>query len=178
LVDINENNLMSLYDELTATIAEKHAASRITKSKDLSHVCECDGVIVVTNAIKAIVDSNHLKHGAVVIDCAQPKNVSAVVSQLRKDVLVIESAIVHIPGMQCAFDLDVYPEEALGCMTESMLLSTLDTAKWALGKVTKEEMKDIYNMASNMNIHLAYFRNSTGFINEQTMLINQHKRNS
>jgi predicted amino acid dehydrogenase len=170
LIDINEPALFKLYTELKNTVKEKKLDTLITMSKDLSQVCECDGVIVVTNAIKAIVEDKHLKKGAIVIDSAQPKNVSHTVPKLRKDVLVIESAIVQIDGLICNSDLDVNKNEALGCMTESLLLSTLKEKKMALGKVSSEEMKDIYNIAVDLGINLAYFRNSNGFITEQDIL--------
>jgi fatty aldehyde-generating acyl-ACP reductase len=170
LIDINESTLTELYSELKKNIEEKNLKTVITMSKNLSKVCECDGVIVVTNAIKAIIDDKHLKKGAVVIDCAQPKNVSFNVPKNRKDVLVIESAIVSVPGLTCGSDLDVNQGEALGCMAESMLLGSLKSKKWALGKVTSEEMKDIYKVSIDLGLQLAYFRNSNGFITEKDLL--------
>ena len=164
IIDINEPALLTLYYELITK------NDKIFMTKTLEKVCECDAVIVVTNAIKFIVDDKHLKKGAIVIDCAQPKNVSYNIPKTRKDVIVIESAIVNAEGLNCKFDLDVNSNEALGCMAESMLLGTLGEKKSSLGKVTAEDMQYIYEISVNLGLKLAYFRNSSGFITEQDIL--------
>jgi len=167
LVDINEPALKNLLAELPSDLAAP-SVTTITTSSKIDLIKECDGVIVVTNAIGAIVNESHLKPGAVVIDCAQPKNVSKNIPLVRDDVLVIESAIVSSPDLNCQFDLDLGKGEALGCLAESIILSTVydERNKTIIGKVDLDQVKDTYNTAVDLGFQLAYFRNSCGLVSE------------
>jgi predicted amino acid dehydrogenase len=166
VVDINERSLRRLVDELQKIRQENALSTDLTTSMNLSELPQCDGVIVVTNAIKSIVDASHLKKGAIVIDCAQPKNVSFNVPKSRSDVVVIESAIVRIPGLECGFDLDLGHEEAFGCLAESMILSSRKDSSLITGKVSLEQMLQIYQSSVDLGFQLAYFRNSNRLVTE------------
>ncbi|MCG3206397.1 MAG: hypothetical protein KCHDKBKB_03133 [Elusimicrobia bacterium] len=167
LVDINKINLDKLEIRLKKRIHQEGLSSSITKSYTNQRVIDYDGIIVVTNTIGTVISEKHLKPGAVVVDCAQPKNVSSNVPLIRKDVLVIESAIISSKGLQVNFDLDLREGEALGCLAESIILSKLNYKRHLiLGKVTHKQANSIFNEAINSGFNLAYFRNSTGLITE------------
>ena len=161
LIDINKRTLGQLVQDMPASSA------RIEPEHDLTHVPEADVVIVATNSPGIVIHSKHLKEGSIVIDCAQPKNVSDEVPSERHDVLVIESAVVETPGVDCHFDFDLNSHEALGCLAETMVLSTLSWPNhYAIGKAQKHQVQEIYAAARKAGFRLAYFRNSTGYITE------------
>jgi fatty aldehyde-generating acyl-ACP reductase len=168
LVDINEKALKNLMTQLSLIASDLTHVAKINGSQGLDDISSCDAVIVVTNAIGAIINEQHLKPGAIVIDCAQPKNVSKQVPLVRKDVLVVESAIVSIPGLDCGFDLDLGDNEALGCLAESLMLSTLERKKHIFaGKADHMQVLDSLDLAASLGIRLAYFRNSHSLITEK-----------
>jgi len=162
LVDINKRSLEELVQDMPPSSAI------IEPEYDLAHVPEADVIIVATNSPGIVIHSKHLKEGAIAIDCAQPKNVSEEVPSKRQDVLVIESAVVETPGVDCHFDFDLNSTEALGCLAETMVLSTLNWPNhYAIGKAQKHQVQEIYAAAKKAGFRLAYFRNSTGYITEK-----------
>jgi fatty aldehyde-generating acyl-ACP reductase len=162
LIDINKGaleTLVSTIDKPTATIEKEHT---------LANIREVDVVIVATNSPGILIHEYHLKSGAIVIDCAQPKNVSDEVPEKRDDVLVIESAILDTPGVDCHFDLDLNRHEALGCLAETMVLTAIGwPVSYAIGKAQEHQVQEIYAAAKSLGFRLAYFRNSHGMITER-----------
>ncbi|MBI1883082.1 MAG: hypothetical protein HYS08_02620 [Chlamydiae bacterium] len=164
LIDINQKALKELIDSI------QDAPCEIETSGNLSGIAGSDIVIVVTNAPGAIVHAEHFKPGAIVIDCAQPKNVSDEVPKKRNDIIVIESAIVETPGVDCHFDFDLNRNEALGCLAETMVLTAIGRSNTcSIGKVQAHQAEEIYQAARSLDFRLAYFRNSVGYIDESLL---------
>lgn len=164
LVDINRRNLGRLCDELHGK------ETKLTAAGDVSQINTADVVIAVTNAPGAIVRSANLKKGAIVVDAAQPKNVSDSVPAERSDVIVVESAILKFPKIDCHFDLGIGPNETLGCMAETIVLDAIGWHKnYSIGKLTMQQASDIMAAAKSLGVDLAYFRNSAGYVTEQAL---------
>lgn len=134
----------------------------------IDSIREADAVIAVTNAPGAIVRASHLKPGAVVVDAAQPKNVSRHVPRQRGDVLVVESAIVETPGVRTNFDLGLGDTEALGCLAETQILTWMEhKGHFSLGKADLQHVREIAEAAKEAGYKLASFRNSVGPVTEE-----------
>ncbi len=130
---------------------------------DIASIKEADGIIAVTNAPGAIVRASHLKKGAVVVDAAQPKNVSRHIPMQRGDVIVVESAIVKVDDVRFNFDFGLRAGEALGCLAEVLLLTWAGhEGDYSLGKVDTAHVEEISRIAKAAGFRLADFRNSTG----------------
>jgi fatty aldehyde-generating acyl-ACP reductase len=126
-------------DKLVYTL--KVDGFNVVGSSQVSSIQEADAIIVVTSAPGAIIRPNHLKQGAIVVDAAQPKNVARRILSQRNDVIVVESAIVQVPGLNYDLDIGVRRNEALGCFAEVMILSAFDRDNhFSLGEVTEEEI--------------------------------------
>jgi len=136
----------------------------------LDQVPKADVVIAMTNNPYILLTAAHLKAGAIVIDAAQPKNVSEDVPLQRPDVLVIESAVVRTPNIDVHFDLDVGAEEALGCLSETMILTAIGwTGHYSLGKADPTQAAHITAMGRSLGFRLAPFRNSVGYVTEEDL---------
>mgnify|MGYP003346522579 FL=1 len=134
-----------------------------TSTLDL--VREADIVIAATNNPYVLLTAAHLKPGAIVIDAAQPKNVSEEIPRQRPDVIVIESAVVETPGVDVHFDLDLAPGEALGCLSETMILTAIGWhGHYSLGKADPSLAAHMIASGRSLGFRLAQFRNSTGYI--------------
>jgi fatty aldehyde-generating acyl-ACP reductase len=164
LVDTNQKKIELLAKELGKFFPQ------ISHSTD--PIINADVVITVTNTPGAVVKPENLKHGAIVVDAAQPKNVSERVIHSRNDVLVAESAVFRFPGLSCPFDMGVGVGESLGCMTETIILASKEGLKKNnVGPISANEVIAIYTAARLFGIRLGYFRTSQGYLNETNLKI-------
>lgn len=159
IIDIKKDALQTLVTDLAGQPAAVEGTS------NLDRVREADIVIAATNNPYVLLTAAHLKPGAIVIDAAQPKNVSEEIPRQRPDVIVIESAVVETPGVDVHFDLDLAPGEALGCLSETMILTAIGWhGHYSLGKADPSLAAHMIASGRSLGFHLAQFRNSTGYI--------------
>jgi len=165
LIDIKRDALQHLIAQLDNQPAIVGGTTR------LDRVREADIVIAVTNNPHILLTAEHLKPGAIVIDAAQPKNVSEEIPRQRPDVVVIESAVVETPGIDVNFDLDLAPGEALGCLSETMILTAIGwEGHYSLGKADVSHATQIIAAGRPLGFRLAPFRNSTGYVTDEHLL--------
>lgn len=165
IIDIKKDALQNL----VARLANQPAAVEGTTSLD--RVRDADIVIAATNNPHILLTANHLKPGAIVIDAAQPKNVSEEIPNQRPDVVVIESAVVQTPDIDVHFDLDLAPGEALGCLSETMILTAIGwQGHYSLGKADPSHAAHIIAAGRALGFRLAHFRNSAGYITDEHLL--------
>lgn len=164
VIDIKKDELRSLVTQL----ADAPAAVKAMSTLDC--VQDADVVIAATNNPHILVTAHHLKPGAIVIDAAQPKNVSEEVPLQRPDVLVIDSAVVQTPEVNVNFDLDLRDGEALGCLSETMILTAIGwDGHYSLGKADPQQASHIIAAGRTLGFRLAPFRNSVRRINEEDL---------
>ena len=164
IVDIKKDELQSLVTYLGDQPAT------VKGMTTLDHVQEADVVIATTNNPHILLTAAHLKAGAIVIDAAQPKNVSGDVPLQRPDVLVIESAVVRTPDVDVHFDLDLGAREALGCLSETMILTAIGwNGHYSLGKADLSHTEHITTVGRSLGFRLAPFRNSAGYVTEEDL---------
>ena len=165
IIDIKKEALQTLLTNLAG-----HPA-KIEGTSSLDRVREADIVIAATNNPYILVTANHVKPGAIVVDAAQPKNVSEDIPRQRPDVVVIESAVVETPGVDVHFDLDLAPTEALGCLSETMILTAIGwEGHYSLGKADPSLAAQMIAAGRSLGFRLARFRNSTGYVTEEQLL--------
>jgi fatty aldehyde-generating acyl-ACP reductase len=165
IIDIKKDALESLLTDLA------HQPAAVEGASTLDRVREADIVIAATNNPHILLTAAHLKPGAIVIDAAQPKNVSEEIPRQRPDVVVIESAVVQTPGVDVHFDLDLAPGEALGCLSETMILTAIGWhGHYSLGKADPSLAAHMIAAGRALGFRLAHFRNSSGYITEEHLL--------
>ena len=92
-------------------------------SHSIEDIRKADFIITATNTPEALVRPQHLKPGAVVIDDAQPSDVSPEVL-VRPDVLVVEAGVVHTPQIRTHFDFNLKGKnDTFCCMAELLILA-------------------------------------------------------
>ncbi len=130
-------------------------------STDMLDLRQADMVLTVTNAVHAVIESQHLKSGAVVCDVARPRDVSRQVVEQRDDILVIEGGVVSVPGdVNFNFDFGFPPGMAFACMAETMTLALEGRySSFSLGKrITLERVQLISEMAARHGFKVCGFR--------------------
>jgi fatty aldehyde-generating acyl-ACP reductase len=164
LVDIKKEALKKVLQQL-----QGHPC-QLVGTTCIDAVKEADIIIAATNSPRTLIIAEHLKPGAIVIDASQPQNVSKEIPHQRPDVLVIESAIVNTPGVECNFDLGLGPGEALGCLSESMILTAIGwQGDYSLGKADPQQATEMTKIGRELGFRLADFRNSEGYITEKDL---------
>lgn len=110
-------------DQIRELCEGKHA--RIMAATDINAIYAADLILTVTSAVDTVIEPQHLKPGAVVLDVARPRDVSVRVSRERDDVLVIEGGMVEVPGtdLNFHFNFGFPPRKAFACMAETMVLA-------------------------------------------------------
>jgi fatty aldehyde-generating acyl-ACP reductase len=161
LVDIKKDELKHVLQQL------QDQSVQLTGTSSLDAIRQADVIIAATNCPRTLIAAEHLKPGAIVIDAAQPPNVSEQVPHSRRDVLVIQSAIVNTPGIDCNFDLGLGPGETFGCLSESMILTAIGwQGDYSLGKADPRQAAEMIRIGRELGFRLANFRNSEGYITE------------
>lgn len=135
--------------------------SQTQTTTDIKEIKKADVVITVTSAVSAIIQPEDLKSGSVVCDVARPRDVSALVSQVRDDVLVIDGGIVKPPG-DVNFNLDFGPPPGLceGCIGETIILALEQRYEsYTLGKnITLAMVEEMNALAAKHGFTLAGLR--------------------
>jgi len=143
------------------TLAQKQGQAEIQLSANMQDLRQADIVLTVTNAIEAVIQSEHLKSGAVVCDVARPRDVSRQVAQERTDILVIEGGMVQVPGpVNFNFDFGFPPGMAFACMAETITLALEGQyTNYTLGKnISLNQVDTIHHMASRHGFRVSGFR--------------------
>lgn len=146
-------------ERLSGRIAKE--GHRVESSTEVAKLREADIIITVTSSLDAIIRPECLKPGAVICDVARPRDVSAQVAELRKDVLVIDGGMVRVPGdVNFNFDFGFPPGLAYACMAETMTLALEGRYEdYTLGKaISIQQVETIRSLAMKHGFRLAGFR--------------------
>ena len=100
-----------------------------------------DVVVLLTSDETARLTPEHVSPGAVVIDFAQPANVTpaAVAEFERRGVTVVEGGIVRVPDYWCSVDLGLAdPFDTTACVAEAYLFAREGIVAHSVGRPTPE----------------------------------------
>ncbi|GJM42125.1 MAG: shikimate 5-dehydrogenase [Ardenticatenaceae bacterium] len=144
-----------------ATAVRQQGGNEVQVSENMEKIAQAHFIITVTSAVDAIIETQHLRPGAVVCDVSRPRDVSKQVAEQRPDVLVIEGGMVEIPGpVNFNFDFGFPQKMAYACMAETMALA-LDKnyVSFTLGKDIKlSQVQTIDTIAKRHGFKLGGFR--------------------
>ncbi len=148
-------------EEVKSRIEARRGAPAILSS-DIAAVGEADLVIAVTSSLDAVIEPQHLRPGAVVLDVARPRDVSRRVVEERDDVLVIEGGMVKAPGpaLDFGFNFGFPPRMAFACMAEVMILALEGRYEnYTLGRdISIEQVEEIEALGAKHGFELGGFR--------------------
>ena len=103
--------------------AEAAGGATVRMSIQIDEIVGADVVLAATRLGEALIETRHLKTGAIVCDVAWPPSVSDRVRVEREDVAVISGGILHVPGQaDLGFDLGLPVGHIYACMGEAMVL--------------------------------------------------------
>jgi fatty aldehyde-generating acyl-ACP reductase len=93
-------------------------------TSNLEAIRQAGIVISVTNAEKMLLKAEHLRPGMIIIDDAQPANVSQALAEQHPEITVLK-VLAKVPGLRPNFDfgLGTPPEVTFTCLAETTILA-------------------------------------------------------
>jgi predicted amino acid dehydrogenase len=143
--------------EALASTVRRHAPNiAVQTSKELSAMRDADLVVLLTSSADCLLRSEHLKHGAIVLDDTQPRNTDPALLKERPDVRIVDGGVIEAPGVRLTGDIGLRRGHLYACLAETMLLA-LDghTSHFSIGTPTLEQ--------ADYMLHLAHKYRQFGF---------------
>jgi predicted amino acid dehydrogenase len=165
--------------EVRALCEGSHA--RVTAGVDVGQIYDAELILTVTSAVEAVIQPHHLRPGAVVLDVARPRDVSARVARERDDVLVIEGGMVEVPGADADFHFNFGfpPRRAFACMAETIALAMEGIYDdYTVGRdLDIARIHDIQRIATQHGFRLAGLRSFEFAVTDETISTVRQKAN-
>lgn len=137
-------------------------------SSKIKDIYPADIIIAATNSPEIVITPGDIKSGAIIINDAQPSDISPEVFEKRNDVLVIEGGIVRTPNIKCNFNMGlVHREDNFCCLAETLALASVNWNKnYAIGYLDINLIDKVCDFAQKLDFKLADFQNPIeGIIN-------------
>ncbi len=132
---------------------------------DISHAISdikgWDIIITATSAPEALLHTEDLDPGTIIINDAQPSDVPKEVIKERDDILVIEGGVIHTPGIKCNFNLGLVDrEDTFCCLGEVLVLARNEKFEhFATGELEEHLVSEIEKMSEGMGFTISKFQN-------------------
>ncbi|WP_404434502.1 semialdehyde dehydrogenase [Microbacterium lacus] len=154
LIARNERRL----DILAAEFAERGTGVSVRATTSMDAVRDADLVVVLTSATDAVLRSEHLRPGAIVLDDTQPRNTDPALMTERPDVLVVDGGVAAVPGIRIRGDIGLPRGLAYACLCETMLMAFSGNAADAVDAVGQASVDHALRMrdAARRFAHLGF----------------------
>ena len=154
LVARNETRLGALASRLSGR------GTAVTTATDLRAARDSDLVVLLTAAVGSVLEADHLRLGAVVLDATQPRNTTAALIRARPDVTVVDGGIVSVPSLRLRGGNVGLPDgRAYACFAETALLAlsghTAASGHFAIGVPSLEQVDHVRALA-HRSAHLGF----------------------
>jgi fatty aldehyde-generating acyl-ACP reductase len=142
---------------LQALAAEVGQHVPTVAATSIDAVADADLVILLTASADALLQPQHLRAGAVVLDATQPRNTAPDLLAARPDVLVIDGGVVEIPSLRLVGGNIGLPDgRAYACFAETALLAlTGHRGHFSIGVPSLELVDDTRRRAAEL-AHLGF----------------------
>ena len=127
----------------------------------LDALAEADVTVILTSDPSAAVSPQHVGAGSIVIDCAQPANVSPQAADdfQRRGVRVYEGGAVRIPGYSTSVDLGFDdPRDTFACLAETYLFARHGLCDPSTGAPSVAHSRRMARMAADAGIAICPLR--------------------
>ncbi len=154
LIARNERRLEDLAGEFTA----RGTGISVRATTSMDAVRDADLVVVLTSATDAVLRSEHLRPGAIVLDDTQPRNTDPALMTERPDVLVVDGGVAAVPGIRIRGDIGLPRGLAYACLCETMLMAFSGDATDAVGQASVDHalrMRDAARRFAHLGFSLA-----------------------
>lgn len=143
---------------LAARIGEESPGRRVTFTTSIEEALRgARLVITATSAVDPVVRVEWLSRGAVVLDIAQPPDISPEGAEARRDVVVVQSGEILLPSGELTFDIGLPPGQVFACLAETIVLALEGRFEsYTVGRdIALERVEEIWQMATRHGFRLA-----------------------
>lgn len=129
-----------------------------------------DVIITATNTPEALIKSEHLKPGAIVVDDAQPSDVSDDVLD-REDVLIVEAGVVHTPEIHSNFNFGLKNRnDNFCCLAEVLVLASEEwDENYVIDRATLEHVDHVSSLGKILDFTIGAFQNRKELITPEKL---------
>lgn len=177
LIDLERKH--HFFKKLESDLRNFNSEINIKFSHQIGDVINADVVVTATNAPEALVKADDLKVGAIIVDDAQPTDISKDVFD-REDVLVVSAGVVNTPNIETHFNFGLADKfDNFCCLAELLILAAHKWDKhYVIDRATLESVDEIAEWGKALGFQLAKFQNprgliSAGKLNEMKRIIHQ-----
>ncbi len=167
LIDL-ERKLNVLREKIL--LIEKHSKD---VSIDITHrvdtVSQCKIIIAATSAPEVVIKSQDVSPGTIIINDAQPSDISPEIIENRKDVLVIEGGVLNAPGISCNFNMGLSrKDDIFSCLAETLILAHNNSDKhYSINQLDFEFLELLSDVGVKLRFNNELMQNSMGIIDEK-----------
>lgn len=155
LVAREPKRLAALAHETATTMAGHGTRVPVRTARTMDAVRDADLVLILTSAADALLRSEHLKPGAVVLDDTQPRNTDLALATERPDVLVVDGGVASVPGVDIRGDIGLPRGLAYACLCETMLMALEGHTDHAVGAADVAHARRMRD-AARRHAHLGF----------------------
>lgn len=163
LIDIDRKK--ERFENLLSNLYRINKALDIEITSDMNLLKNVRLVVTATNAKDAVIKSEHISPGTVIVDDAQPSDVDIEVVR-RSDVLVAEAGVVHTPGISTNFNIGLkHREDNFCCMAELLVLAMDEhNGDFILNRANLKNVDYILKLKNNTNFRVGNIQNRLGYV--------------
>lgn len=174
LIDIDRK--MPAVEELRHRLRGEYSHLEIQCTQDMSTLRNTIGVITATNTPDALVRSEHITDGTIIVDDAQPTDIAPELLD-RDAVLVLEAGAVHTPNISSNFDMGLAGKhDNFCCLAEVLILAAHHhTHNFVINRATIADVQHIQKGGDELGFTIASPQNEKGLIpKEKIAFVHQH----
>lgn len=158
LIHRDDKKNQAKYNEALELILSESKLSRdqVKTGHDLNALKECGVVIVGTNSAVEIIESAHIKEGAIVLDISLPSNVQKDVKK-RSDVSYFQAGLAKLPLGQVVDHpwVPLKTGDCFACMAETIVMGLIGhKTSYSLGRLNKTQVLNSLKLAGSVGVEL------------------------
>ncbi len=135
-------------NNLALDIMKLNEDTKVNISTGIGDVKRADIVVLLTSSSDSLLQSEHLKHKAVVLDDTLPRNTDEVLLKQRPDLTIIDGGLVSLPHLTLTNVLGLPPKVSFACLAETILLARFGYKEnFSIGDPTLEQAELISSLA-------------------------------
>jgi len=124
-------------------------------SDSMSSVLGADIVVLLTNDATARLDPEWLAGGTIVIDVAEPSNISMQARPVFRSraICVVDGGVVRIPSLTCSYDVNgPRPPETFACLAETYMFGREGIQEHSVGRPDAERAMRMARLAEKYTV--------------------------
>ncbi len=158
LIHRDDKTNQDKYDEAVEQILSQSKLKKeaVSTGHNLMALKDCDIVIVGTNSATEIIQIEHIKEGAIVLDISIPSNVQRDVKK-RADVSYFQAGLAKLPLAQVVDHawVPLKTGDCFACMAETIVMGlTGKKESYSLGRLNKAQVLESLKLAESVGVTL------------------------